>query len=978
VRTGSTLGASSAGRRHYRRQVLRLLRSQLRRHPARYLATALAVALGAGFVAVSLLFTATLNRTLGDALTTELAGSAVVVGPPRVTAGANRVEPGLLEQLSGTPGVAAVAGLATARAQAQLPRLGTTPVTVGLVADDPRLRWQQLSAGTFPGPGQVLLDSQSAAASGIRPGDVIRVGETPPTSTPAPGSTADPPAALSVPVRVSGVVELGSGLTYSPPAVFARPADASLVGLVTGYFRVVVAGDGSVTDAVLSQRIDGRVQLWNATTGAGLVTRTLGGQRDAAIQAVSFGTDILGGFLLGFATIAVVVAGLVIANTFVVLLAQRSRELALLRCVGADRRQLLGSVLGEAATLGIVAGAAGFAGALAVTAGAVLVLNRIGLPVLVSGVQVNPGAVVAPVLVGLAVTVLAALGPARAAMRVAPVAALRPATTPATGTAAGRRRAVAGAALVLVGSVPLAVTLSRRGLAAGGGPGGVAVGIVGGVLTFAGVLLAGQLLVPAAVRVVGVGTRLLGRTPGRLAVTNALRNPARASATTSALVVGITLVTLVGTGAATTQATFLSAIETANPIDVSVTAPGLVLTGGPGGAPTATPLPSLATPRVRAVSGVGGLAASVPLRTARLTLRPATAAGGFERSRTGPVTGADLGRAAAVVRGGVLDGAHAGQLLLPPDRVGRRLRVAEGDPVRLSGPAGSRQLRVHFVAGLAVPVLVSDQDLTAVAGRSAVTTAVWGRTAALDPGGDPGRVGATVAAVQRAAVPPTPTPTPTPTAPATPTATAKPTPVRSAAAPGKPTAKRSATGPAAPSAIRATPSASTSSAASTAPSAVAAPVPPPPTIGGGALRAGRFLQILNVLLLVVTALLGVAVVIAIIGIGNTLSLSVAERRRESALLRSLGLTRTGLRLTVALEALTLSVVASGVGIGLGIGYGFAGIRALLGEAVAIRFTVPVGQILLLAVAAALAGLLASVLPARRAARIPPARGLAEE
>lgn len=892
--------------------MLRVVRSQLRRHPGRYLATAVAVALGAGFVAVALLFTATLNRTLGDALTTELVGSDVVVGAPRVTAGANRVDPSLVDDIAATPGVAAAAGLQTAAAQAALPKLGTTPLAVGLVADDSRLQWQHLSAGAYPtGAGQVLLDSETAARTGLGVGSVIRLGRSADTAAaPAAGTPAVAP--VTVPVRVSGIVDLGSSLAYSPPAVFVRTADARTAGLVQGYYRVSVAGDGSVSQEVLRDRVAAVVD--SSFAGDGLVTRTIAGQRAAAIEAVSFGTDILGGFLLGFAAISIVVAGLVIANTFAVLLAQRRRELALLRCVGADRRQVLGSVLGEAGVLGVVSGLVGLGGALAVTAAAVRIVNAIGVPVVVSPVQVTPVAIIAPLLVGALVTVVAAVGPARAATRITPIAALRPETAVVAGSASGRRRALAGLLLVGAGAGPLAITVTRRGLAAGGGPGGVGLGIVGGLLTFLGVLVAGQLVVPNAVRVVGVLTRLLGRTPGRLAVANALRNPARATATCAALVVGVTLVTLVGTGAATTRATFLAVIEQSDPIDVTATVPGLSLFAPQPGDPVQV-TPAVSAARLTALAAVPGLSASTRLTTTTVTLaRPGAqvdAGGQGDGVRTGPISATDLGAAARVVRGGLLDGARPGQLLVAPDRVTRRLGVGNGDTVTMSGPRGTRDLTVRMVPGLPVLALVDTADVSAVTAATLVPTSVWARTAALDPGGDTGKVPGAVADVQQAG--------------------------------GQPTGSAAAL-----------------------------------SVGGGALRAGRFLQILDVLLLVVTALLGVAVVIAVLGIGNTLALSVAERRRESALLRSLGLTRTGLRLTVALEAVTLAVVAALVGTVLGIGYGFAGIRALLGQAVDIRFTVPVGQVVALTGAAALAGLLASVLPARRAARTPPAQALAED
>jgi putative ABC transport system permease protein len=149
-------------------------------------------------------------------------------------------------------------------------------------------------------------------------------------------------------------------------------------------------------------------------------------------------------------------------------------------------------------------------------------------------------------------------------------------------------------------------------------------------------------------------------------------------------------------------------------------------------------------------------------------------------------------------------------------------------------------------------------------------------------------------------------------------------------------------------------------------------------VGGSAPERAQLGQALDVVLLVVTALLGISVLIAVVGVGNTLSLSVLERTRESALLRAIGLTRGQLRLTVAIEALILAAVGAVVGCLLGIGYGWAGVRALLGADGSAILSVPWGRLGLVVVLALVAGLLASVLPARRAARVAPAVALASE
>ncbi|MGO1167198.1 MAG: ABC transporter permease, partial [Janibacter sp.] len=147
--------------------------------------------------------------------------------------------------------------------------------------------------------------------------------------------------------------------------------------------------------------------------------------------------------------------------------------------------------------------------------------------------------------------------------------------------------------------------------------------------------------------------------------------------------------------------------------------------------------------------------------------------------------------------------------------------------------------------------------------------------------------------------------------------------------------------------------------------------------GAAPIRAAN-MQALDIALAVVLALLAISVVIAVVGIANTLSLSVIERTRESALMRALGLTRGQLRGMLAIEAVLLALVGVVLGTVLGVAYGLAGVRSLFGEYMAIAPTIPWGQLAVVAVVAILAGLLASVLPARRAATVSPAQALAAE
>jgi putative ABC transport system permease protein len=147
-------------------------------------------------------------------------------------------------------------------------------------------------------------------------------------------------------------------------------------------------------------------------------------------------------------------------------------------------------------------------------------------------------------------------------------------------------------------------------------------------------------------------------------------------------------------------------------------------------------------------------------------------------------------------------------------------------------------------------------------------------------------------------------------------------------------------------------------------------------VSGAAIERVTFNEVIDVLLLVVTGLLGVAVLIALIGVANTLSLSVLERTRENSLLRALGLTRGQLRGMLALEAVLVAAVAALLGSALGTVYGWLGARSALGSLAAVTPVVPWLQLAGVLAVAIAAGLLASVLPARRASRLSPVQGLA--
>lgn len=901
--------------------------AQLRHHPARYVATALAILLGTAFVAVGFLFTSTLRDTLGNALVAEVALADVVVGPANAS-GLGPLSPAQVRAVTTTPGAAASYVHTSQYSDAVLPRVGRQGIRIQTVAADPRLRFQRVSSGRVPrGPDEVALSTDVARSTGLGPGSTVTVqiypdqsGSVATSATSGPG--ASPPAPTSRRYRVVGVLNsrgsldaAGSGFTLFVPDTVPIPGShaANQVALLAApgvspqRLRAAVATRLAAAPGIAAP---------DGSSGDKPVVSTLTSYRAASIEQIKVAVQLVGGFVLAFAVLAMAVAGLVIANTFVILLTARTRELALLRCVGAVRRQVFRSVLAEAVVLGGLASLAGIAVAWGLAAAAVAVANRFQLPVVIATPSLGWAAVVLPLVAGIGVTVLASLAPARRATAVPPVAALRQDLGLAVRNRRGLVRLVIGLLLVAVGVLAMIGGLSA------GRQVGVLLAAFGVAVSFIGLLAAARLYVPTVARLVGVAVRAVGGVPGRLGTLNVLRNPARATATCTALVIGVTLVCAVGVGAATARASALRVVLAANPVDVTAST-GLndYLNVGsladqrtPGLA--SGPAPALPAGVAGRVAGAGGVTATATLTTAPVQL-------GLPDGQvlSGTAYGADPGGIGKVVREEVA-GRLGPDTILIGGRSGLDRQVTDGARVTVSAPGGrSRTLTARVERSLPVTVMLDRSTLAAVTGSAPAVTSVWARTGALDPGGDISAVGGVVDRV-RAAV------------------------GNSPAGLGGTTINDTV------------------------------------QIEGGAQQAAALVTVLDALVKVLTALLAMALVIALVGIANTLSLSVLERSRENGLLRALGLGRGALRAAIAWEAVTLALVAAGLGLALGIAYAWVGSRAIFSGAtsgtVTTVFTIPVGQTLLLVAVAVAAGLLASVLPARRAAATPPAQVLAQD
>lgn len=865
----------------------RTVLAQLRHRPARYVATALAICLGSGFLTAALLFTQVLQRALGDAFTADTRGADVVV---TAGSGVGRHAEGSLSaaelaRVTGVRGVATGLVLRADPASATLPRIGRTTVSIQPVAADPRLRWQSLTAGTWPRDAdQALLDSGTAGATGLGVGSTIGVSALDDHGRPRPARR----------VRIAGIADITGNLAPAGTGPTLFVPDRSLAA--GGASRVdLVAADGdpaALRDAVTATlRADGIVAT----------ARTAADNRAAVLASFATLTRVLSAFVLASALLALCVAGLVVANTFAILLTQRTRELALLRCLGAGTSQVFRAVLAEATVLGAAAGALGVAGGYGAVAAAVAIGTRAGLPIALPQVAPAPSATALPILAAVALTVAAAGSPARRATRVAPVAALRPDGVPTAGGRLGLLRIATGGVAILAGSVILAA-----GEVLGASIGLLAV-TAGGLLAFVGLLVAAPLFVPVLARVLGVAVSRVARLTGRLATANVARNPARAGATCSALVIGVALVSVVAVGAASGKASLLVEVRGSTPVDVSVGQGGSYL--GVGETAGRTPvLPAALAARVARGPGVTGVAAlsSVPA-TGRLP-------GGTRIG--GTVQGIDPAALALVTRGQVsrLDGSTIvlGAYFDGSDDA----TPADGQRLPLTVAGHTRVFHVRTDPALPIGAVVSSATLAAM-GAPTGPTDLWVRTGALDPGGDVDAVGAAVAGVRTA--------------------------------------------------VGAT---------------VAAEEIARVRIDGPGEQAATFLTVIDRLVDVLGGLLAVTVLIAFVGIANTLSLSVLERGRENALLRALGLTRGRLRAVVAWEAVTLALVGAVLGVVAGSLLGFAGTRAVLTGAssgrVSTLYRLPLGSLGGVIALAVLAGLAASVLPARRAVRTAPAATLAED
>ena len=631
-----------------------VLRRGLAARGTRTVTTGLAVAAAVAFLSGTFVFTDSIDASVQQAADQAAGSIAVTVTAAgdfggSLLAGAPTLTPGVVSRVRAVPGVSAAAGLVTGYAM-PLDRSGHGVTSVGglgiSVPADPRLLPLALRRGRWPsGPGQVIVDATTASDLGLAPGGRLRV-------------------ALSGGARtftVSGIAGFGSADSVPGLSVvgFASGPASSLLGGGGRYSIVEAAGSPGWSAGRLAARI-------RAAVGPGYTVRTRAEQADHLASTVG-GVASLIGILVGvFAVVALIAAALLIANTFMITVAQRIRELALLRCVGASRGQAARLVLGEAALIGLCGGVCGLCGGVGLAAALRAGLNSAGLRVPEAAPVLRAHTIAAALAVGLGVTVAAAGTAALRAARSRPLAALSAPEAAADPRGPGWLRWTASAVTLAAGAFLLAGSAQPATVA------------FGAVLLLAGTGLAGPMLVRPFTLPARRALSAVSGVCGRLAGQQMLRHPRRVAGTAGALGVAVATVTIVATLAATFGA------SDAQDVRSSLRA-GYVISAPPG---IAAGLDPALAGRVARSPGV--------TRVAAMPCGPFLPPGGSDT-----VCGIDPATFAGLVNPHVTAGRLAG---LVPGTMAVSARVAArdgwrvGQAVRVSYPVGgTRTVRIVAV-----------------------------------------------------------------------------------------------------------------------------------------------------------------------------------------------------------------------------------------------------------------------------------------
>jgi putative ABC transport system permease protein len=835
-------------------------------HKLRLGLTALAIVLGVGFVSGSYILTDTMNRAFDNLFSGLEKGVAVEVsGVPRFKAnGPGGEQAGEPERVPGSfiAKIGAVTGVRTAEGSltgyAQLVAKDGKPITTGgaptlgtAILRDPQLSAVTTREGRLPETSEEIgVDAATARKHDLRIGDTVTVLLQGP----------------SIRGRIVGIFGFGSADNLGGATLVGfDPQTAQRVLNGDGRWDAIeVAGQKGVVPTQLRDRIqDILPRGFEAKTGQ----QAAQANSDQIKQGLSFFNIVL----LVFAAVALFVGSFIIFNTFSILITQRTRELALLRALGASARQVRRSVLSEAFITGITASLVGLGFGFVIALGLQGLLRLFGIELPSTALQLLPRTVIAALLVGILTTVSASVMPAIRASRVPPIAAMR--DTGPTEYRPSRRRTFAGLGVTALGIAALSAGLF-------GGRGAALVGL-GAAVVFLGVAVLSPLVARPFARVAGSPLPRLSGVAGKLGRENAIRNPRRTAATSAALMIGLGLVSFVSIFAASIKTSTSQVLEQILKADYIVSTSQFV-----------------------------GFSQDV---AGRLEADPAFSA--VEEFRQG-LFGYQGG--AQQLQG--VDPSKLNEVMQVPMQTGNVSGLGDGDVLVYRETAKSNGWKVgdSFTAEFArtgkqqlrIVGIYTDSRLL---GNYVVSLSTYDRnfTQQLDMV------------------------------------------VLAKTAPGVSQAEAKA-----------------------AVTKVAKQFPNVKLEDQAQFRKSQANQI-NTLLALITALLGLAIVIALFGIVNTLALSIFERTREIGLLRAVGMARRQIRTMIRWESVLIAVFGAVLGAVVGIFFGWAMVHALKSQGIT-ALTIPAGQLVIYILIAGLFGVIAAVWPARRAAKLDVLQAIATE
>lgn len=843
-------------------------------HKLRLVLTALAVVLGVGFIAGTYVLTDTINKTFDQLFADTTQGIDVFVRSETAfesqsgsgTGDREAMPEDVLETVREVEGVETAAGSVGGYAQIVdkegeaiapqgPPTLGFgSPDDESAVNEDSAVR---LRAGRVPStPDEVMVDAATAEDYDFSVGDSVDILFE--------GPKRD--------FEIVGIVGFGDAdnLAGATLAVFELEAAQELFNKEGTLDSVEVTAEDGVSAGELRNRIAAVIPDGiEAQTGTAIADE----QSESLQQALGFFNTAL----LVFGFISLFVGAFIIFNTFSIVVAQRTREFGLLRAMGASGRQILGSVLVESVIVGFLASLVGLAAGFGIAAGLQAVLRAFGLDLPSTGLVFQTRTAVIGLTVGVLVTLFSAIGPARRASRITPMAALRE-SSPQQATFS-RRRLLVGVAVTLIGMAILGAGLF------GSFDNAIRYVGFGAAIVFFGVAALGPLFAGPLARAVGAPIQAFLNVPGKLARQNSLRNPKRTASTAAALMIGLALVSMVSIFGASIKA------SSSKILDENLKADFILTTSTSGG------LSGFSPEVAEGVAEQDEIGAVASLRYGEFRIDGATKF----LTATDPDTIQDV-TSLGVVDGDLADLNDGGVFL--SSEVAESEGLAVGDDLTMEFPSEG---------GTDVPVIGTFETTDIVGSDFLVSLDSYAEryTTNLDT-----MVLATVAG-----------------------------------------------------------GASTDAARDAIGSATGEF--PNVTVENQAEFKETQAGLVDQLLGLVTALLALALIIALLGITNTLALSVFERTRELGLLRAVGMSRRQARSMIRWESVIIAVIGAVLGLVVGGFFGWALVTSLADEGIS-EFALPSGQLVAYVVAAGVAGIVAAIPPARRAARLNVLEAIATE